>query len=131
MNATKRNAIVSEVDRQELIGIKAGTGDHRFLSIWMVVVDENIYARSWGNKNGWYNAFKVEPHGEISIESTTYKVTAEFIRKDDPINDLIDFAYEKKYNQKKYEKYVRDLQTDISRGSTIRLLPEDASLHTK
>lgn len=35
--------------------IRAGTGQHRFIGIWVVVVRDRVFVRSWSVKpNGWY-----------------------------------------------------------------------------
>ena len=123
MNATKMNAIISEVDRQELIGIKAGTGYRCFLSIWMVVVENAIYVRSWGQRKGWYKVFQAEPQGMVSLKSGQYPVEAQFVNTDDPVNDRVDQAFRDKYNAQKFRRYVDDLLSQESLATTVRLLP--------
>ncbi len=117
--------ILKEIAERELIGIKAGNGNHRFLPIWMVVVEDQIYARSWGQKKGWYRAFQEEGVGEVSARSGQYRVKAEFIDEDDKVNEWVDKAYEQKYNKASYQKYVDDLQTSSSRSTTVRLVLQE------
>ena len=120
------NEVLKEVAERELIGIKAGNGNHRFLPIWMVVVEDHIYARSWGQKKGWYRAFQEEGVGEISARSGQYRVKAEFISEDDIVNELVDKAYEQKYSKAGYKKYVDDLQAPSSKSTTVRLVLQEA-----
>ena len=116
--------ILKEIAERELIGIKAGNGNHRFLPIWMVVVEDQIYARSWGQKKGRYRAFQEEGVGEVSARSGQYRVKAEFIDEDDKVNEWVDKAYEQKYKAS-YQKYVDDLQTSSSRSTTVRLVLQE------
>ncbi|MCW1962217.1 DUF2255 family protein [Chryseobacterium viscerum] len=82
-----------------IIGIKAGQKRSEFLEIWMVVVQDRVFARSWGlAERGWYNTFLENPDGEIQCGETIYPIKA-LIPQD--INDLteeINEAYLTKYN---------------------------------
>ena len=41
-------------------------GDHRFIPIWVVVVDGRVIVRSWNDKaSGWYRAFLSQPRGAV------------------------------------------------------------------
>lgn len=82
-----------------IIGIKAGQKRSEFLEIWMVVVQDRVFARSWGlAERSWYNTFLENPDGEIQCGETIYPIKA-LIPQD--INDLteeINEAYLTKYN---------------------------------
>ena len=42
--------------------IRAGTGRHRFIAIWFVLVKDRVFVRSWSVKpDGWYRAFLHTP----------------------------------------------------------------------
>ncbi|RTZ46692.1 hypothetical protein EJ377_22175 [Chryseobacterium arthrosphaerae] len=46
------------IQSHNLIGIKAGAERPDFLEIWMVIVRNRIFARSWGlAERSWYTAF--------------------------------------------------------------------------
>ena len=48
--------------------IRAGTGAHRFIGIWVVVVEDRVFVRSWSVKpEGWYRVFCAEARGAIRI----------------------------------------------------------------
>jgi hypothetical protein len=50
----------------KILGIRAGTEPHRFIGIWVVVVDERVFVRSWSLKpRSWYRTFLEEPRGTI------------------------------------------------------------------
>ena len=41
--------------------IRAGNRMHRFIGIWVVVVDDRVFVRSWSLKpQGWYRTFLAE-----------------------------------------------------------------------
>ena len=41
-----------------MIRVRAGTGAHRFIGIWFVIVTNRVLARSWSVKpEGWYRKF--------------------------------------------------------------------------
>ena len=42
--------------------IRAGTSQHRFIGIWVVVVKDRAFIQSWSVKaNGWYRTFLSDP----------------------------------------------------------------------
>src|SRR4029077_9133277 len=78
--------------------IRAGTGQHRFIGIWVVVVRDRVFVRSWSVKeNGWYRTFLREPCGTIQVADCTLAVRAMRI-KSESLRDAIDRAYLNKYN---------------------------------
>jgi hypothetical protein len=61
--------------------IRAGTTQHRFISIWAVVVKDRVFIRFWSVKpNGWYRTFLKEPKGTIQVADQEIAVRAEHIR---------------------------------------------------
>ena len=57
--------------------IRAGTGPHRFIGIWVVVVKNRVFVRSWSVKpGGWYRTFLKEPRGAIQIGNQEIAVRA-------------------------------------------------------
>ena len=78
--------------------IRAGTGRHRFIGIWVVVVKDRVFVRSWSVKpNGWYRTFLKEPRGTIQVADYEIAVYAKCI-KSERLRDAIDRAYLEKYN---------------------------------
>ena len=61
--------IVAAIRRSKGLRIRAGTGQHRFIGIWAVVVRDRVFVRSWSGKpNGWCRTFLKEPHGTIQLK---------------------------------------------------------------
>ena len=93
-----------------LIEIKGGLTRPTFLKIWMVEVDNRIFARSWNkSENSWFTEFQKSGIGEIKFGDKIIRVTGEKIDADNPINKKISQAYIKKYNQPENLKYARGI----------------------
>jgi len=103
--------------------IRAGTGAHRFIGIWFVVVDGRVLVRSWSIKpGGWYRTFLKEPRGAIQVGKSEIPVRAKPI-KSGRLRDAVDRAYLERYNTKGALKYAKDLCRPKSRATTMELVP--------
>jgi hypothetical protein len=103
--------------------IRAGTGPHRFIGIWVVVVKDRVFVRSWSVKpRGWYHAFLKESRGTVQIADRDIAVRAVRTR-DKLVRDAVDRAYLDKYNTAGAIKYARDLGSAKSRATTLELKP--------
>ena len=103
--------------------IRAGSGDHRFIGIWMVVVEDRVFVRSWSLKpDGWYRTFLKKPRGAIKVAEEEIAVLALRI-KSERLKDAIDRAYLEKYSTPGSLKYAKDLGSAKSRATTIELVP--------
>jgi hypothetical protein len=115
--------IVAKLREGKGLCIRAGTGDHRFIGIWVVVVKDRVFVRSWSVKpDGWYRTFLEEPYGTIRIGDRDIRVMAVGIR-DKRILNAIDRAYLEKYNTPGAIKYAQDLASPQSRAATLELRP--------
>ena len=115
--------IVAEFRRSKGLRIRAGTRPHRFIGIWVVVVNDRVFVRSWSVKpRGWYRMFLEEPRGTVQIADREIAVRAARTR-DECLRDAIDRAYLEKYNTRGAIKYARDLGRAKSRATTLELRP--------
>ena len=115
--------ILAVLRKSKGLRIQAGTGQHRFIGIWVVVVKDRVFIRSWSVKpNGWYRTFLNEPRGTIHVENCNIAVRAIPI-KSEHLRDAVDRAYLDKYNTPGGLKYAKDLGQAKSRASTIELVP--------
>jgi hypothetical protein len=115
--------IVATIRGSQGLRIRAGTGQHRFIGIWVVVVRGRVFVRSWSVKpNGWYRTFLNEPRGTIQLKDQEIAVRAVPI-KSESLRDAIDHAYLDKYNTPGALKYAKDLNCAKSRDTTIELVP--------
>ncbi|MFT3680463.1 MAG: DUF2255 family protein [Ferruginibacter sp.] len=87
------------IERSNLIGVKAGSNRDKFLDIWMVVVDDRIFARSWGlSEKSWYTVFLQEPFGAIRCGDKIVQVKAVIPARTPGLDESISSAYLAKYD---------------------------------
>lgn len=119
--------VVALLHKGKILGIRAGSEPHRFIGVWMVVVDGRLFIRSWSLKlRSWYRTFLVDPRGAITVEGREFAVRAVQTRSE-RIKDAVSKAYAAKYNTPASKKYVRDLSGARSRGTTTELVPVKAT----
>jgi hypothetical protein len=64
-----RNTALDYIKTNNLIGIKAGENRSAFLEIWMVTVNDRVFARSWGlAEKSWYNSFLQDSKVKYCVE---------------------------------------------------------------
>jgi hypothetical protein len=98
-------------------------GDHRFIPIWVVVVDGRVIVRSWNDKaDGWYRAFLSHPRGAVRMEDREVPIRAVRLRIA-RLNDAADAAYAQKYTTKANLKYVKGFKHPGRKVNTLELLP--------
>ena len=115
--------ILAAIRDDNMLRIRAGTGPHRFIGIWAVVVEGRVFVRSWSLKpRSWYRTFLEEPRGAVLIEGREIPVRAVRTRSD-RLKDAIDEAYLEKYDTRGSLKYARDLGRAKSRDTTTELVP--------
>lgn len=116
--------LLSALDSGKILGIRAGMEPHRFLGIWVVVVDGRVFVRTWNDKpRGWYRAFLAEPRGVMQIATgRERRVVARRVRGG-RLLDAIDEAYAEKYNTRASLKYVRGFKQARRRAKTLELVP--------
>jgi hypothetical protein len=116
-------AVIDELDKGKILGIRAGSEPHRFIGVWMVMVDGRLFIRSWSLKpRSWYRTFLVDPVGAITIGDREIRVRAVPTRSE-RLKDAVSAAYAAKYNTPASKKYVRDLSGAKSRATTTELVP--------
>ena len=115
--------VVAAIRDGKILGIRAGSGPHRFIGLWMVVVEGRVFVRSWGVKpGGWYHAFLEDPRGVVQVAEREIRIRAVRTRSE-RLKDAVDRAYREKYNTPFALKYVRDLKRAKSRATTTELVP--------
>ena len=125
MKATRRfsEEILAALRESKGLRVRAGSGAHRFIGIWVVVVKDRAFVRSWSLKpNGWYRTFLEEPAGAIRVADDEIPIRAVRITNK-ALRDAIDRAYLDKYNTPGSLKYAKDLGSAKSRATTMELVP--------
>jgi hypothetical protein len=92
------------------------------VTIWVVRVGDDLYARSWRGRTGaWFRGTQVRHEGRIRAGGIEKDVT--FVEEAAPdINDQIDAAYRTKYRQHG-ARYVDPMVSLEARAATIKLVP--------
>jgi hypothetical protein len=115
--------VVAAIDQSKILGIKAGArSGHRFIGVWVVVVDGRVFVRSWTIKpDGWYRAFLEDPLGAIQVGERQVRVRA-VPAKGTRIRDAVERAYALKYSTPASRKYVRGFRTARRRDTTMEFV---------
>lgn len=98
------------IQTHNLIGIKAGANRSSFLEIWMVVINDRIFARSWGlAEKSWYNSFLQNPKGQIQCGDLIFNINTRVPTDNDELTDAINNAYLMKYNSEHNMEYAKGI----------------------
>lgn len=115
-------AVAQTIDETKYFYIRAG-GHHRFIAIWVVVVDGRVFVRPWNDKEtGWYRAFLQDPDGAVKVGSRVVRVRALEVRSARLI-DAVDRAYAAKYTTSANRPYVEGFATKKRKATTTELVP--------
>jgi hypothetical protein len=115
--------VLATIRDGQVLGVRAGTGPHRVIGIWAVVVEGRVFVRSWSLKpRSWFRTFLEEPRGIIAVEGRELPVRAVFT-KSERLKDAVSRAYLEKYHTPGSLKYARDLGGAKSRATTTELVP--------
>jgi hypothetical protein len=120
--ATFSKNVVEELRKAKILGVRAGT-DHRYTGIWVVTVDDRVFARSWSDKpTGWLRAFKKEPAGTIQVGERQIRVQGKVVRSA-RLRDAVTAAFAEKYNTKGSLKWVEGFAELERVVNTIEFVP--------
>ena len=126
MGVTRRlpASVVAALDAGKILGIRAGREPHRFIGVWVVVVEGRVFVRSWGLKaRGWHRTFLDDPHGTIEVNGRQLPVRAA-LTKSERLLAAVDRAYAAKYRTPAARKYVLGFARPKRRATTTELKPE-------
>jgi hypothetical protein len=126
MAAARRfsRTVVAAIHESKILGVRAGIAPHRFLGVWVVVVEGRVFVRSWNDDPaGWHRVFQDEPRGAIQIApDREIRVRASKVRSE-RLLAAIDRAYAEKYPTLASRKYVLGLKRPKRRRTTTELGP--------
>jgi hypothetical protein len=110
------------LDATTYLKIRSGA-EHRFIWIWVVVVNSRAFVRSWNDKRGgWYRAFLEEPRGAIELNGREVRIRG-VARRGDRLMQAIEQAYADKYTTPASLKYVAGFRRPRRRAATLELVP--------
>jgi hypothetical protein len=117
------DSILETIRKAKILGVRAGT-EHRYTGIWVVVVDDRVYVRSWNDKpTGWFRAFRKQPEGMIQIGELEVPVKARVTRSA-RIRDAVTLALREKYNTKGSLKWVEGFAEPARVVNTLEFVSE-------
>ena len=117
------DAIVEAARNAKILGVRSGT-EHRYTGVWLVVVDDRIFARSWNDKpTGWFRAFKKEPSGTVQIGKLEIPVRGKSVRSA-RLRDAVTVALAEKYNTKGSLQWVKGFKEPARVLTTMEFVPE-------
>jgi hypothetical protein len=116
--------VIAVLDACKYLGVRAGSRSrHRFVAVWVVVVDGRAFARSWTSKpDGWYRTFLDDSIGEIQVGDRIIRVRA-IPRRGVRLWKAIEAAYAQKYPTPGSRMYVLGFRTRRRRTATIEFVP--------
>ena len=115
--------LVKALEAAKIIGLRAGTAPHRFLGVWVVVVDGRAFVRPYFNgENSWYRVFLDEPRGLLQVGDREVKIRMKPSRGE-RLMDAIDEAYASKYPTPGSRKWVQGFATTRRRATTLEITP--------
>lgn len=118
-----RPDVVAALCKGKIVGLRAGTSAHRFIGLWVVVVERRVFVRSWSRSpEGWHAALRKDPRGTLQIGGHVVRFRAIFTRSN-RVKDAVSLAYREKYGTPAGMRYVRDLNGAACRATTTELAP--------
>ncbi|HEU5367655.1 MAG TPA: DUF2255 family protein [Ktedonobacterales bacterium] len=89
-------------------------------TIWVVVVDDTVYVRSWKGKAGrWYQRISADPQAVVYLEGHPIPVRATPVNDEATITQVSE-AYRRKYFE---DPFMRSMLRDEILPTTLRLEP--------
>ncbi len=121
-NATFADDIIQAVRSAKILGVRAGT-EHRYTGVWVVVVADRVFVRSWNDKpTGWFRAFREQPVGAIQVGALEIPVRARPVRSA-RVRDAVTAAFGEKYNTKASRKWVEGFAEPARALTTLEFIP--------
>jgi hypothetical protein len=107
----------------KILGVRSGT-EHRYTGVWVVVVGNRVFVRSWNDKpSGWFQAFKKQPSGTIQVGELEIPVRAK-VPRSARILDAVTAAFGEKYNTKGSRKWVEGFAEPSRVATTLEFVPK-------
>jgi hypothetical protein len=114
-------AQLAALDAAKILGVRSGE-DHRYLGVWVVVVEDRVFVRSWNDApTGWYRAFLDEPRGSIQVGDEEIAVRGRPTRSE-RLRRLVTEAYAAKYPTKGSLRWVTGFAEPKREINTLELL---------
>lgn len=118
-------AFLKCINETQITSVRAGRDREKFTGIWMVVVKERIFGRSYyGAERSWYTALLNGDDAHIKCGKEILPVKGLKPSDLNTLNKAINKAYEKKYLVKAYnKKWVDGLAEPERVARTMEFMP--------
>jgi hypothetical protein len=121
-DSTFPGKVVEALRNAKILGVRSGT-EHRYIGVWVVVVDDRVFVRSWNDKpTGWFRAFKDEPTGMIQFGDREVRVRGKTVRSA-RIRDAVTSAFAEKYPTKGSRVWVEGFAEPERVVNTLEFVP--------
>jgi len=122
---TFSKAFLKCIRETEINSVCVGKDRTKFTGIWMVEVEDRIFARSYyGAERSWYTAFLAGSQGAIKCGLAIINVRGEKPADGNVITKAINKAYEEKYAVKNHnKKWVNGLIEPERVARTMEFIP--------
>jgi hypothetical protein len=115
------HAQLDALDAAKILGVRSGT-QHRYTGVWVVVVEDRVFVRSWNDKpTGWYRAFLQEPRGSIQVGDEEIAVRGRPARSE-RLRRLVTVGYAAKYPTPGSVRWVTGFAEPKREVNTLELL---------
>lgn len=123
-DATFADEIVEVMRKAKILGVRAGT-EHRYTGVWVVVVDNRVFVRSWNDKpTGWFQSFKKEPRGTIQAAGVDELSVRGKVVRGTRVRDAVTAAFAEKYHTKGSRKWVEGFAEPARVLTTLEFVPD-------
>ena len=122
---TFSKAFLKCIRETEINSVRVGKDRTKFTGIWMVEVEDRVFARSYyGADRSWYTAFLEGSTGAIKCGEGIINVSGKKPSDAGIITEAINKAYEKKYTVKEHnKKWVNGLIQPERVARTMEFIP--------
>ena len=115
--------VVDAFRKAKIMGVRAGT-EHKYTGVWVVVVEDRVFARSWSDKpTGWFQAFQKQRSGMVQVGDLEVSVRGKSVRSA-RIRDAVTAAFGEKYPTKGSRKWVEGFAEPARVANTIEFVPD-------
>ncbi len=118
---------ISEARELEIVSRPADDRASRWLPIWVVCVDDQVYVRTWYRRStGWFGQVTKTGAARIRVPGLELNVVVVDVGDEDAdVRAAVDDAYRAKYGMSG-DKTVAGMTTDASAATTLLLTPASA-----
>ncbi|MDH5413753.1 MAG: DUF2255 family protein [Flavobacteriaceae bacterium] len=117
---------IEYLSKNTIAEIKGGIQRDTFLAIWVVSVDDRVFARSWNRSpRSWFTEILITTKGQIKYGDQILNISGKRLHPNEAIHTKINDAYLKKYVQKENIKYAKSITHSSYSNYTMEFFLKD------